>query len=114
MARDITDQRQTMAELQKRDATIRAFFESASEGIVGVDRDGRIVLVNPRLESMFGYEREELMGQSVELVGPTNPAGPWATPGRLFRPTTRALHGTRHEPDGPTQGWDRVPRSRSA
>ncbi len=70
MARDITDQRQTMAELRKRDATIRAFFESASEGIVGVDRDGRIVLVNPRLESIFGYEREELMGQSVELLVP--------------------------------------------
>jgi PAS domain S-box-containing protein len=68
--RDITDQRQTATDLQQRDATIRAFFESASEGIVGVDRDGRIVLANPRLESMFGYERDELLAQSVEVLVP--------------------------------------------
>ena len=80
VARDITDQRQTMAELRKRDATIRAFFESASEGIVGVDRDGRIVVANPRLESMFGYEREELIGQSLELLVPDR---------------SRPLHGSR-------------------
>ena len=70
VARDITDQRQTRVELRKRDATVRAFFESAAEGIVGVDRDGRIVLANPRIESMFGYRREELLGQSVELLVP--------------------------------------------
>jgi PAS domain S-box-containing protein len=57
-------------ELRRRDATIRAFFESASEGIVAVDRDGRISLVNPRGEFMFGYERGELLGQSVEILLP--------------------------------------------
>jgi PAS domain S-box-containing protein len=68
--RDITDQRKTVAALQRHEATIRAFFESASEGIVGVDREGRIVLANSRLESMFGYERDELLGQSVEVLVP--------------------------------------------
>jgi PAS domain S-box-containing protein len=57
-------------ELRKRTATIHAFFQSASEGIVGVDRDGRITLANPRVESMFGYEREELLGRSVEILVP--------------------------------------------
>ncbi len=70
VARDVTDRHQAMLELRKRDATLRAFFESASEGIVGVNKDGRIVLANPRLESMFGYDREELLGQSVELLVP--------------------------------------------
>jgi PAS domain S-box-containing protein len=70
VARDITDQRHAMTELRKRDATVRAFFESAAEGIVGVDRGGLIVLANPRIESMFGYRREELLGQSVELLVP--------------------------------------------
>ena len=68
--RDITDQRQTAVDLQKSDATVRAFFESASEGIVCVDRDGRIVVANPRVESMFGYDRDELLGQSVEVLVP--------------------------------------------
>jgi PAS domain S-box-containing protein len=70
VARDITDQWRARAELRKGEATLRAFFESASEGIVGVDRTGRIVLANPRIESMFGYRREELLGQSVELLVP--------------------------------------------
>ncbi len=70
VARDITDQRRAMAELRKRDATLRAFFESAAEGIVGVDRSGVIVLANPRIESMFGYRREDLLGQRVELLVP--------------------------------------------
>jgi len=70
VARDITDQRRAMVELRKRDATVQAFFESAAEGIAGVDRDGRIVLANPRLEAMFGYDRDELLGQSVELLVP--------------------------------------------
>jgi two-component system cell cycle sensor histidine kinase/response regulator CckA len=83
VARDITDQRRTAAELRKSDATIRAFFESASEGIVAADRDGRVVLANPRLESMFGYDRDELLGKSVELLLPDR---------------SRQLHG-RHRAD---------------
>jgi len=68
--RDITEQRQTTAALRRGEAALRAFFESASEGIVGVDREGRIVLANPRLESMFGFGRDELPGQSVEVLVP--------------------------------------------
>jgi protein-histidine pros-kinase len=38
--------------------------------MVIVDRDGRIVLINAQAEKLFGYYREELIGQWVELLIP--------------------------------------------
>lgn len=56
--------------LRKSEATSRAFLESAAEGIVVVDRAGRIVLVNAKTEELFGYHRDELLGQSLEILLP--------------------------------------------
>ncbi len=70
VARDITEQQHTRAELRKREASIQAFFESAAEGIVAVNPNGQIVLANPRAEAMFGYEREELVGQRLQVLIP--------------------------------------------
>ena len=70
IARDITESHQLRAELRMREASIRAFFECATEGIVAVNRDGEIVLANPRAEALFGYEREELVGLRLEVLIP--------------------------------------------
>jgi PAS domain S-box-containing protein len=56
--------------LRRSEATARAFLETAGEGIIVVDRHGRIVLVNARAELMFGYRRDELIGQTLELLLP--------------------------------------------
>jgi PAS domain S-box-containing protein len=45
-------------------------FDAAPDAIVVVDKRGRITAVNARTESMFGYERGELIGQEVELLVP--------------------------------------------
>lgn len=47
-------------------------LENAAEGIIVVDRDGRIVLVNNRSEALFGYRREELLDREVETLLPEN------------------------------------------
>jgi PAS domain S-box-containing protein len=39
-------------------------------GLLVADTEGRIVLTNPALERMFGYNPEELLGQSVETLVP--------------------------------------------
>ena len=52
------------------DNRYRKLLEAAPDGIVEVDRSGRIVLVNSQAERMFGYKREELLGKSVEMLMP--------------------------------------------
>jgi len=52
------------------DSRYRKLLEAAPDGIVEVDSSGRIVLVNPQAERMFGYRREELLGHSVEMLMP--------------------------------------------
>src|SRR5438067_11480743 len=61
--RDITDRRTA-------DEEFRGLMESAPDGMVIVGRDGRIVLVNGQTEKLFGYRREELLGQPVEMLVP--------------------------------------------
>ena len=48
----------------------RALFESAPDGIVVVDEEGRICRVNPEALRQFGYDREELMGYPVDVLVP--------------------------------------------
>jgi PAS domain S-box-containing protein len=46
----------------------RLVVEAATSGMVMSDRNGKILLVNSRTEKLFGYEREELLGQSIEIL----------------------------------------------
>ena len=48
----------------------RLVVEAAPSGMVMVDRDGKIILVNSRTEKLFGYDRKELVGQSIEMLVP--------------------------------------------
>src|ERR1041385_2741432 len=53
------------------ESRLRAVVESSPNGIVMIDASGKIVLVNRETERLFGYGREELLGQSIELLVPS-------------------------------------------
>ena len=61
--RDITDRKR----IEER---LRRLLDSAPDAMVIADHDGRIVLVNTQTEKLFGYKREELLGQPVEVLVP--------------------------------------------
>lgn len=48
----------------------RQLIDSAPDAMVVVDSEGSIVLVNVRAESAFGYARDELVGQPIEIIVP--------------------------------------------
>lgn len=50
----------------------RTVFESAPDGIVIVDEAGVILDANPRMESLFGYAKAELIGRPVEALIPAS------------------------------------------
>jgi PAS domain S-box-containing protein len=52
------------------DSLFRGLLESAPDAMVIVDKTGTILLVNSQTEKLFGYPREELLGQPVEKLVP--------------------------------------------
>jgi PAS domain S-box-containing protein len=51
-------------------STFEQLLEAAPDAIVGIDGEGKIVLVNGQTESLFGYPRADLLGQPVEMLVP--------------------------------------------
>lgn len=61
--RDISDR-------QRAEERFRQLIEHAPNGMVMVERKGKIALVNGQIEKSFGYNRDELLGQPVEILVP--------------------------------------------
>jgi PAS domain S-box-containing protein len=57
-------------ELRKAEEKFRSLLEAAPDAMIIVDANGSIVLVNVQAEKLFGYPRNELLGQSVEMLLP--------------------------------------------
>jgi PAS domain S-box-containing protein len=58
--------------LAQVDAKLGDLLESTPDAIVMVDALGVIVLVNSLAEQLFRYDRDELLGQSVEALLPAS------------------------------------------
>jgi PAS domain S-box-containing protein len=60
---DITDRKQA-------EEKFRLAVEASPSGIVLINREGKILLVNTQTEKLFGYRRGELIGKLVEMLVP--------------------------------------------
>jgi PAS domain S-box-containing protein len=72
IAHDITDRKAAAAELRESEARKTAIFEASLEAIVCVDQSGTVREWNAAAERIFGYPREEALGQRLDnLIVPT-------------------------------------------
>lgn len=68
---------------EETETAFGVLFQYATAGILVVDQNGEIVLINPCAEELFGYRRGELPGRSLET---------------LIRSDLRYTHGAQREP----------------
>jgi PAS domain S-box-containing protein len=61
---------QDITEHKQADQKFRGLLESAPDAMIVMDQQGQIVLVNAQVERLFGYRREELLGQDVLILMP--------------------------------------------
>ena len=59
-----------LTENKRAGGQFRLVVEASPNGMLMVDEDGSILLVNQQIEQLFGYERAELIGQPVEMLVP--------------------------------------------
>ena len=67
---DTSERKRMEISVRESEARLRTYLESASEGIIAVDRGGRIEFANARVEEIFGYQRGELIGRPMEILLP--------------------------------------------
>jgi PAS domain S-box-containing protein len=85
-ARDITGRK-------KAEEKFGALLEAAPDAIVIVNKSGQIILVNAQTEKLFGYGRQELLGQAVEVLVPKRfrDAHPGHRTSFFAKPTARSM-----------------------
>jgi len=67
---DITERKRAEQRLRETEEFFRSVLELAPDALMVVDANGVIQLANAQGEKIFGYTREELLGQPVEMLVP--------------------------------------------
>lgn len=77
LTEEIHLRRQGESELTRRGEAVaraedrfRRVVESAPSGIIAIDKAGCIVFANPKIEQMFGYTQDMLLGKPIEILVP--------------------------------------------
>nr|WP_244317932.1 PAS domain-containing protein [Streptomyces chryseus] len=65
VVRDLSGTVDTEAELARSQRQTEMILRAASEGVVGTDTDGRVVLVNPAAAQILGYRASDLGGKEL-------------------------------------------------
>ena len=82
---------------KRAEQKFRGLLEAAPDAVVVADAKGKIILANAQVERLFGYSREDLLGEGIEMLVPRRHwHAPSDGPTRLFDDS-----GARHNGVGP-------------
>lgn len=71
LIRESADKSNLEIAFQRSEAKFRMVLETAAQGILLVNIHGQITLMNTKIEQLFGYGREELLDNSVDILLPS-------------------------------------------
>jgi PAS domain S-box-containing protein len=71
LSRSAQRQRKQAEILAKAELKFRSLLEAAPDAMLITTAEGEIVLANSRSDDMFGYSRQELLGQNIRLLVPS-------------------------------------------
>ena len=57
-----------ISEVRRGQAWLQSLIETTQDAVLSIDRQGRIVLFNPAAERIFGYARDQVIGQKVNVL----------------------------------------------
>lgn len=92
----------------EEDHRFRRVVEYAPNAMILVDAKGLIEMVNAETEKVFGYTRDELLGQPVDVLVPDRFRHHHAGLRNSFIAARTTAHGTGTGSLCPAQGWQRV------
>ncbi|MBT5109360.1 MAG: PAS domain-containing protein [Rhodospirillaceae bacterium] len=67
---DLGELRRVEEDLQQLEARFSEILRIAPEGIISADPSGKILVFNDAAENLFGYERDQMIGQSLDILLP--------------------------------------------
>ena len=70
IARDITDLRHAIGQLEDSEARTRTILETAVDAIITIDEKGKVESMNPAAERLFGYKSTDVVGQNIKMLMP--------------------------------------------
>ena len=67
IATDITELRQTVKELRESEKSFKTIFDNAIDAIYIMNEHGKFIDVNPAVNKMYGFRKEEILGKTPAL-----------------------------------------------
>ena len=94
LLKEVEERKRAENALRKSETLLNSLFESAPDAILLVDASGIIVRVNRQAEAIFLYQRDELIGKSIDILLPDRFLGQHAEqPSRSFaNMTSRSMN----------------------
>ena len=85
-----------ISEVRRSQVWLQSLIETTQDAVLSIDRQGRVVLFNPAAERIFGYARDEVIGQKVNMLM----AEPYADGARsVYCALRKNRRSSRHRPD---------------